>query len=354
MPPILTAARPTLVIDGAESPALAAALLELTVVESVAGLCQCEAAFGNRGTAAGQAGFLFFDRQLLEFGKALQVKSGPSDTLFDGRIIAIEAGFPATAPPTIRVRAADRLDDLRMTRRTRTFEDASDADVIQRIAGDHGLVPHVDISGPTHRILAQVNQSDLAFLLDRTRAIDAELWVDGATLHAQSHTRRANRAAVNLGYGAELLQFSVVADLSHQRSRTIVAGWDVTAKRTLCEEAAAAVLASELDGRESGPALLDQAFGERKETLVHTVPLSSDEARARAASYFKTMARRFLVGQGVATASAQIRPGRRLNLAGLGPLFSGTYYVTESRQLFDLQNGMRTAFTVESAGLGRN
>ena len=75
--------------------------------------------------------------------------------------------------------AEDRFQDLRMVRRSRTFEDVSDRDVIEQIAGEHGLTTDVDLDGPTYRVLAQVNQSDLAFLRERARAVDAELWLDG-------------------------------------------------------------------------------------------------------------------------------------------------------------------------------
>jgi len=66
-----------------------------------------------------------------------------------------------------------------MTRRTRSFADASDADVMRTVAQDHSLTPDIDVSGPTHKVLTQVNQSDLAFLRERARAVDAEVWVEG-------------------------------------------------------------------------------------------------------------------------------------------------------------------------------
>jgi hypothetical protein len=40
-------------------------------------------------------------------------------------------------------------------------------------------------------------------------------------------------------------------------------------------------------------------------------------------------------------------------LSGLGPLFSGKYYVAGVRHLFDGATGMRTEFTAERPGLSR-
>ncbi|NTU81220.1 MAG: hypothetical protein HGA45_17865, partial [Chloroflexales bacterium] len=109
----------------------------------------------------------------------------------------------------------------------------------------------------------------------------------------------------------------------------------------------------ELGGDESGASVLRAAFGERKEALAHTVPLHGEEARAVAESYFRLGGRRFLVGHGVAEASARLRVGARVDLKGLGPLFSGKYYLTETRLIFDGELGLRVEFTAERPGLGR-
>ena len=48
----------------------------------------------------------------------------------------------------------------------------------------------------------------------------------------------------------------------------------------------------------NGFAVVD--FAQRKEVVVHTVPLTGPEARARAEAHFRHLARRFIVGRGVA------------------------------------------------------
>src|SRR3954451_11971686 len=173
----IQSSRPAITINGQESASVTGGLLRLQVREDVHGLSDCELEVGNWGPAdGGDAGFLYFDRQLLDFGKTLKLTVG-AWTMFSGRITGIEARFPEGNAPSMVVLAEDRFQDLRMTRRTRTFADATDVDVASRIAGDHGLTPNVGVNGPTHRVLAQLNQSDLAFLRERARALDAELWL---------------------------------------------------------------------------------------------------------------------------------------------------------------------------------
>src|SRR5262249_3723281 len=124
----LLSSRPVFLVGGREQPALGGGLMSLLVVETVHGLYRCEAMFGNWGNKDGRIDFPYFDRATLDFGKAFKVVLG-QDTLFEGRIMGLEALFPEGRPPELTVLAEDRFQDLRMTRRTRSFLDTTDADV---------------------------------------------------------------------------------------------------------------------------------------------------------------------------------------------------------------------------------
>jgi phage protein D len=344
------AALPTVTVAGEEKPALSAQLLELAVREDTLGLYRCEAEFGNWGEVNGKIGFRYFDRSLLDFGKAFVV-SLEHVKLFEGRVMGLQAAYPEGAPPRIRVLADDRLQDLRMTRRTRTFADVSDADVMRTIASDHSLTPEIDASGPTHKVLAQVNQSDLAFIRERAHAIDAEAWVEGATLKVKKRGAR-DAGAVDLAWQAQLRAFDVTADLAGQRTAVTVSGWDVAAKEGIKAEATSSAISSELNGDTSGVSILER-LAARKDNLAHPVPVTSSEGQAAADAFFRVSARRFVVGRGVAETSARIRVGSRVNLKELGPLFSGKYTVTAVVHRFDTLHGIRTEFEVERPGIGR-
>jgi phage protein D len=347
----LRPARPRFSVGGREQGGLADALLSLLVEETVEGLYRCEAAFGNWGPKNGRNDFLYFDRRLLEFGKTLKIELD-SETLFEGRISALEGLFPAGGSPSIAVLAEDRFQDLRMTRRTRTFASSSDADVVRQIASDHGLSPDVSLSGPTHKVLAQLNQSDLAFLRERARALGAEVWVSGSTLAATPRTDRTARP-LTLKHGADLREVRVIADLAGQRSSVDVAGWDVAGKSALKETASETALGGELANQDGGATVLRTAFAARKEAVADAVPLTSAEARAWAESVFRQRARRFLVAHGTAQTLGGLRVGATVKLEELGPLFSGSFYVSEVRHVFDGAEGLRTNFIAERPGLGR-
>jgi phage protein D len=349
------AARPTLLVEGQEQSELASGLVRLLAADAFSGIARCELTVSNWSLQAGGVGFTYFDRKVLDFGKRLQVQiddGSAANSLFDGRITGLEAHFPQQRAPELTVLAEDRLQDLRMTRRTRSFEDISDADLARQVAGDHGLTADVDLDGPTHRQIAQLNQSDLALLQDRCRMLDADLWVGDRTLHAVTRSRRGGRP-VTITQGQQLHEFTVLADLANQFTSLGVSGWDVPGKEGIRHEATASALGSELGNDLSGAGILQQAFGERAQSIVHAAPWSAEEARAAAESLFRQGARRFVRGHGVADVHAGLAVGRSVRIEGVGPMFSGAYTVTEVTHQFDAAKGLRTAFVVERPGLGR-
>jgi uncharacterized protein len=348
----IASARPGFDVGGQAEPRLDAALLRLVCAENEAGLSHCEAEFSNWGAHQGATGYTWFDRTTLEFGRDFAVRIG-SATVFDGRVMAIEARFPAMAPPSVVIHAEDCLQDLRMTRRTRVFERASDAEIVRSIARDHGLSIETDLAGPAVAVVTQINQSDLAFLRSRALHADADVWLEGKTLHVP---RRASRSAAGLElvHGARLRQFDVMADLAHQRTAVVCSGWDVSAKTAIAAQATESAIVGESGAGISGPAVLKQALGERKDTVAHCVPLDDVGARGVAETHLRGLARRFVRGRGVADADARLHVGRRVKLSGLGPLFSGNYDVVETRHRFDADIGLRSEFVVERPWIGRN
>jgi uncharacterized protein len=352
VPPEFRAARPSFTVDGQPAADLSGGLVDLRVEESTSGLYSCEATFANWGPAGSNTtGFLLFDRQKLDFGRALVVDVG-GDVLFRGRISALEASFPEGRPPTLTVLAEDRLQDLRMNRHTVTFLKQTDAQIIQKVAQDNGLTPDVDLDGPQHDHVFQHQLSDLAFLRERALAADGELWVEDKTLKARARPSRATDS-ITLNYGNELIDFVVTADLADQVSKLRVTGWDVSGKEAITETSDDSTLGAELGSDTSGASILATALRDRTETVYDDVPVTSSEAKAYADSLFKHRARRFLVGRGTCIGNAKLHTGVKLTLQGLGPLFTGDYYAAQVRHFFDQAKGYRTEFEVERAGLGK-
>ncbi|HEX7028030.1 MAG TPA: hypothetical protein VF268_12375, partial [Gammaproteobacteria bacterium] len=280
------ASRPKIELDGQDVPELGMGILSLSVEESTEGLYRAEITLGNWGAIEGRTDFLYFNRDVIDFGKEIAVRMGEGETLqeiFRGRITAIEGRYPDQRPPEILLLAEDSLQDLRMVRRTRSFADTTVGNVISQVAGAYNLATDIDIDTTQFSLLTQVNQSDLAFIRECARNIDAEVWIEDQTIKAKTRAGR-RRNEITFSFGQRLLEFSVMADLARQRTALEVSGWDVASKSAVKERSENNALQNELDGGQSGPAILEEKFGRRVERIVHQVPFSGTEAAVMAKS----------------------------------------------------------------------
>lgn len=345
---------PALRVAGQVQPELAENLLDLTVESDIVGLSRCVLTVRNWGLRNSRSDYLYSDRDLLDFGTEVAVHLGPDDTeVFTGTISAIGADYPLDSVARTTVHAEDALYDLRMARRSRSFADSSLADIAGTIAGEHGLQARVDVGKVQRAVIAQLNQSDLAFLRGLARQEDAEVWLDGNVLHV---SRRPDRGVgcdtPRLSYGSNLLSFRVLADLAEQVSEVRATGWSVSDKQAIDEAAGAGELGAELGSLTSGTRLLEQARSKRTEPLVRSVPLAAGEAKTLAKAAYLERARRFVTGTAVTGGTPAAQVGGPVELIGLGTLFDGRYAVTRVRHRFDLQRGLRTYLDVERPGIG--
>lgn len=350
--PLFVATAPVFKVDGEVRGELARDLLRLEIAEDTAGLKTCSARFIAQGPVPGgeNEALLYLDGRVLDFGKSLEVAIGSAAaerTVFVGSVSAIEACFREDREPEALVLAEDRLMDLRMTRRMKTYEQVSDADIARAIADAHGIAAAADAQGPTYDRVQQWNQSDLAFLRERARLIRAEVWIADDTLHFKTRDGRAG-TRITLVRGNQLLSLDARADLAHQRTRVKVSGYDAGAREGIDEESGADAIQAEIAGGRTGPEILAQAFGERVSYRVREVPLAAGEAADWARGEMLRRARGFVRVRGVADGSADLTVGSELRLERVGgPFEGGGYYVTEVCHTYDLADGFRTRFAAE-------
>ncbi len=349
---LLGIASPVFTVAGEVAHALARDCVLMVVDEGVEGLRTLEAHLVATGVgAAGPPGdLLHLDGSEFDFGTDLTVSVG-TDTaerkVFDGTVSGIEVVLGDSEQPVAVMLAEDRLMRLRMTSRMRTYTGVTDAQVAQQIASDHGLDADVSVDGPRYDVLQQLGQSDLAFLRERARLLQADLWCDGTTLHFSDRSSR-KAESVTLIHGADLLSCRITADLAHQRSRVTVGGYDARAKSVIDEHADGDAINAEAPSGRTGPTVLDQALGTRPAFRVREVPLTTAEASAWARAQMLRRARQFVVATGVTRGTPELAVGTQLRLELVGAPFEGEgYYVTRVRHTYDNVHGLRTAFEAE-------
>lgn len=356
MTDLLATTAPVFKVEGSVRGELARDLSRLEIDEATDGMKTLVLRLVARGPVADapEQQQLYLDGKIVDFGKRLEVALGQGASariVFAGAISAIEALFAEGDEPHVVIYAEDRLMDLRMTRRMKTWEDMSDAGIAAAIAALHGLAADATAPGPTYEVVQQWNQSDLAFLRERARLIQAELWLDDDVLKFKSRSERGG-TAIRLVQGPDLIDVQLRADLAHQRTRVEASGYDADARAAIAQAAGADAIAGEIAGGRSGPAVLQQAFGERASYRVRASPLAADEASAWARAEMLRRSRGFVTVIGTTDGTPDMVVGSTLTLVAVGAPFDGDgYYVVRVCHTYDLTHGHRTHFEAQRASL---
>ena len=115
----------------------------------------------------------------LEIGATLTIEAashgGTSTTLVEGEVNALEGEFTSAGSHAV-VRGYDRSHRLHRGRKTRSWTQVKDSEVVSEIAGAAGVsVGRVDTTSVTHQHLVQPNMTDWEFLTLRSRELGYDL-----------------------------------------------------------------------------------------------------------------------------------------------------------------------------------
>jgi hypothetical protein len=325
-PPLMAAPDGVAVlIDGVRTPRQGARRVEQVSVEQVANApdaCAVDLRMGK-----GEAADFPFD-----VGDELEVRLAGgtrAEGLFKGEIVSIEVAYDAGAGSAVVVRGFDRLHRLRRGRRTKTWEDMSDADIAARIAAEHGLRSQVDTSAPRYAYVHQRNESDLDFLRRRAARIGFAIDVEDDVLRflPDSDSNAAPALSVN---GPTVSMRLVTTDVPGP-FEVHVRGWDPVEKAPIAGEASA-------DAEQSGPGA---SFNFDGGDVLSEEPLLSDsllfsqaEADAVAQAALRKLTGKSTTIQVETGGDPRLRPGAIVEVSGVGERFDGRYFVSRATHRF--------------------
>ncbi|HWT34873.1 MAG TPA: hypothetical protein VN289_01255 [Paraburkholderia sp.] len=332
-------------VNGAALPQPAAAdLMGITVLDDVDAMGMF--AFSLSCVNSIDMKFKWVDDDLFREGNPVEIEMGYRDNrrvLFSGEITGLEPTFLENSPPTLTVRGYDRRHRLMRERRTRSYTNVKDSDIATQLAGTAGLTPQVDDTKAVLPYVSQHNQTDLEFLLSRARRIDHEVFVDGKTLIYRP--RKLNDSAtVTLRREIELLEFRPRMSTIGQVQELTVRGWSAHDKKEIVSRSAVGDEPTLMDGKSSGPANVQHAFGHAGSVMVRAPVQTQEEADLVAKQRYSEMALGYIRADGMCIGDPRMHAGIVVKVEGVGERFSGLYYVTATEQRFSLAHGYRTRF----------
>jgi len=343
---------PTVQIDGQGNDKVTSLLLSLDMREQEGGMSSLEMRLTNVGSSPdGQGNMAFEDGTILKLGASVLVYAGDASSpteIFRGKITALELVCKENALDLV-VLAEDALQSARMARRTKTWDATTLTAMAQEVATNLGLTPVLAGLDTNIGTQVQFNESDLVFLRRLLARYDADVQIVGAELHASPRSQ-AQRNSIEIDLNSQLKQVRVVADLAQQVTQMTSTGWDYTQGQRISVSSQTTSLGP--GSGQTGSAWLANAMATRSEQLGQFSNLNAQEAQALADAAYAQRSRGFVVAHGVSQGNPNLRVGTYLQLGGLGPRFSNTYYTTSTVHHFDTEGGYETRFAAECAYLG--
>lgn len=279
-------------------------------------------------------------------GKKIEIFFGerPAVQLLSGKISGLEPDLKEESP-SLTVRGYALSLQLYRGRYRRSFNQVSDSDLASKLASEAGLRPGtIDSSSTVHNYAFQNNQTNAEFLRERARLLGYELWVEDEELHFRRPA--PNGQPVTLAWGDNLRSFSARLSTAEQVNEVEVRGWDPKQKREVVGSATQGAGSPEIGLSQNGSDVAKSAWGEAKVAVVRRIVSSQGEAETIAQSVLDEMASSFVEAEGTCDANADVRPGRQVEVKGIGQRFAGKYYVTQAVHTWNKGQGMVTHFTI--------
>ncbi|MEV4555610.1 VgrG-related protein [Kitasatospora sp. NPDC049285] len=298
------------------------------------------------------------DRSRIRFGCKVAVAAtaagdGTMTALVTGEVTALEQETDATGTWVV-VRGYDPCHRLCRGRRTRSFRDTTDAEIVSRVAGEAGVaLGAVDRDGPVYPHVSQVNLSDWEFLRARAQETGHELAAVGGRLEWRALRSSGDAPAPaadlvtppgpdELVLGRNLLRFRPRVTASAQVGEVRVRGWDPAAKQAVLGSATAATASAAVG---ITPGELAGIFDAAPFVVVDRPVDSQSEADAVAGAVAEQIAGAHAEAEGTAYGDPRLVPGAAVSVGCAGWPHDGRYVLTATRHRYD-EDGYHTDFTV--------
>lgn len=277
-----------------------------------------------------------------------------SVTIFKGEVTGIEPSYVANGPLRVTLRALNRLHRLSRGKKSKTYKNVSDSDVVKMVAQANALTAEFGSSPPASPVFEHIyqhNQTDLEFVRLRAARLGYDVWVEDKKLRFEA--RKADESPVELSFGTTLEKFTPRLSTANQVSKVSVHGWDWNKKEAIVGNATSG------DGvglsSKKGADAAKSAFGEAPFLDVDLPVFTQDEATKIAKSIMRDRMMSYITGDGVCKGDPQIKVGMVIKVDLGDTRFNGKYYVTAVRHRYAHgggASGFQTEFRFASDGAG--
>lgn len=285
----------------------------------------------------------FIQLDNLPIGEQIQIDMGYADvleTLFHGYITSVRYELTSWEQTSVVVSGMDNSFKLMKGIKSRVFSRKKDSDVAQLVISGAGLKPKVDSTQVSHDMIQQVGISDYQFLCYLAERNGYEFFTSGKEVYFRK-PHQNKLPVVTLTWGKSLLSLYKEDDLSDQAGVVKVRSWDLKNKVALTGKSS---LINKVDSGDDGTTILKKALGTVEDNYFSEAR-SPQQVNIEADAIQNRSAMKLVSGEATCIGIPEIRAGKYVELAGLGPKLNKVYYITSARHNID-ESGYTTTLTI--------
>lgn len=286
------------------------------------------------------------NQNVLPIGASIEIAMGMEaspEPVFKGEVTAHEVDIRHGSLPMLVVRAYDKAHRLQRGRISKTYLNVTDSDIVSRIASSAGLRAEAASTSNVYKYVLQNNQTNWEFLQDRAGRIGYEVFVDGEKLVFRK-PKTTGSAQLSAKLFRDILHLNLRMTSAGQINGVTVKSWDPSAKQAITGEATDG-LTTASGGQQQFGSDLAQPFGTSSKMILARRPATSQsEADALAQAAADELSASAMHLQGEVPGNPGLKAGQLVDLATLGPRFSGKYYVTVVTHRFNASGEYTTRF----------
>lgn len=267
-------------------------------------------------------------------GTEVEIKVGTTPaSVFKGEIVGLEPVYKGGEKARILIRAMNKFHKLLRKRKSVTFTDKTDEQILKQVAGDASLsLEWKHEKSITYKHVYQHNQTDMEFLRTRAARMGCHVWCVGDKIFVKQPDLQSQKIAdlkVDESTDAELRSFSPRLNSSAIVNKVTVKGWNPETKELISGDAS--VQSSKL-GSQTSVAGSGSLGNEETFTVDHPI-WSKEEAMALAKARLQDASLSFITGEAEVKGSAIYDLGKIVAVtansgsSGANDPFNGNYYI---------------------------
>jgi Bacteriophage probable baseplate hub protein len=266
----------------------------------------------------------------MKIASSVEIKVGKDGTsVYKGEIVSVEPIYRGGETRRILIRAMNKMHLLLRKRKSITFMDKSDQQILSQVCGDAGLsLDWKHEKSITYKHVYQHNLTDLEFIRMRAARMGCHVWcVDTQLFVKEPDLSKTSGIKLSTDEGGDLRSFTPRMSSAAVVKKVTVKGWNPETKELITGDASAQ--SSPLGSQNAVAAAGDHG---KDETFTVDHPIwSKEEADALAKARLRDLNLTFITGEAETTGNAKADIGTVIEIdahaTDSNDPFNGKYYV---------------------------